>query len=336
MTGSGNGPTSKTISLRTIAEAGGVSINTVSLALRGSKRVKAATSKRILTLAKNLGYRPNLIARCMITGKSSLIGVLIPGHNFSYLPRLIESMQNAALEAELGLLILSFQRGADEATIARHIDYFLQHRVDGIIALPPTPPLPERIWTPMRDIPSVWVGVGGSQCFGRDLILPPEGAGRISVAELVNRRLSRLVYAGPNEDFFSQGRWGGVAEEAKRQRIPRPLRWDVPDTIAGGVTAAKLWIERPSDKRPRGFIGFTDTVAVGFLHHLLINGYQVPEQVSVVGADDTLVAAGAALPLTTIRAPVEQMGRLAVQSIVYERTDLPPIEWEWLERENLS
>ncbi len=319
-------------SIRTIAEASGVSLNTVSLALRGSPRVKAATRAKILAFAKDFGYRPNLIARSMATGKSKLIGVLIPGHDFSYLPLEVESMQNAATEAGLGLLILSSRRVSCATMIAEQIEFLLQRRVDGVIVHPPTPILPKQVWEPLRGIPTVWVGVGGSAEFGRNLVLRPEEAGKIGSKELLRRGCRRFAYAGPTDDFFSQRRWAGVAAVFKQRGAQLPLHWPTSDSVGGGVEAAARWLAMSPRTRPDALLGFTDAIAVGFLHHLIMHGHRIPSEVSVLGVDDTPIAAAAAIPLTTLRAPVHTIGRLAVQSLCHPEVELPKVKWEWIER----
>ena len=100
--------------------------------------------------------------------------------------------------------------------------------------------------------------------------------------------------------------------------------------------AAEQWLRLPPARRPHGFIGFTDAVAVGFLHGLLVKGCRIPDEVAVVGVDDTPLAAAAAVPLSTVRAPAERMGQLAVRTLlggkVSSRNRREAAGWEWVER----
>lgn len=324
------------VSIRTIAVAAGVSLNTVSLALKGSDRVRPETRERIVATAQELGYQPNLLARAVITGRSQLLGVLIPGHDLSYMPRLLEAIQNEAVAADYGLLILSFVRIGEGPEIRRLLDYFLQRRVEGMMVLPPTPPLPAETWEVLRGTPTVWLGVGGARTIGTSLALQPAEAGRIAVERLVAQGCLSLAYGGPADDFFSQHRWEGVAKAAARLKVKEPLTWSVPDNVEGGAMAAEEWLRLPPARRPRGFIGFTDAVAVGFLHRLLVKGFRIPDDVAVVGVDDTPLAAAAAVPLSTVRAPAERMGQLAVKALlggrVSARNRREAACWEWVER----
>lgn len=325
-------------SIRTVADAAGVSLNTVSLALQGSKRVKPSTAAQVLAIARQQGYCPNLLARAVITGRSRMIGVLIPGHDFSYLPRMVAAIQNAALAADFGLLILSFGRAGRGPDISRLLEYFLQRQVEGMIILPPTPPLPAAVWSPLRDTRTVWVGPGGSPDFGVDAALRPEDAGRIALDHLAKKGLRRLAYAGPADDFFSQRRLEGVLAASKKRRFPHPLVWHVPDSIEGGRAAADEWLALPTARRPRGLIGFADPIAIGFLHRLLVNGIRIPQDVAVTGVDDSLLASAAAIPLSTVRAPVESIARTAVETIIQtaaitENANNRPA-WEWVGRES--
>ena len=100
--------------------------------------------------------------------------------------------------------------------------------------------------------------------------------------------------------------------------------------------AAEQWLRLPPARRPHGFIGFTDAVAVGFLHRLLVKGCRIPEEVAVVGVDDTPLAAAAAVSLSTVRAPAGRMGQLAVKALiggkVSSRNRQEAACWEWVER----
>ena len=168
--------------------------------------------------------------------------------------------------------------------------------------------------------------------------MQPEGAGEIALNQLAVRGLRGIAYAGPPQDFFSQGRLRGVRSAARKQRLPEPIVWPVPDGITGGAEAAEQWLALSTSRRPQGLIGFTDAIAVGFLHRLLVKGRRIPAEVSVVGVDDTLLAAASAVPLSTVRAPVESIGRKAVEIITQTEefqkgADLRPV-WEWVERES--
>jgi LacI family transcriptional regulator len=182
------------------------------------------------------------------------------------------------------------------------------------------------------------VGQGGNPSFGVDAALRPEDAGRIALEQLAAGGLRRIAYAGPSNDFFSQNRLRGVLEASKKLRLPDPLVWHVPDSIQGGRAAADQWLALPAARRPRGVIGFADPVAVGFLHRLVVKGFRIPQDVAVTGVDDSLVAGAAAIPLSTVRAPVESIGRNAVEAITQPKgltknADLRPA-WEWVKRES--
>ena len=81
------------VTINTVALEAGLSRNTISLALRGSERVRPETRRKVLAAADRLGYRPNLLARAVVTGKSCVLGVLIPRLDFSYMPRLLQAIQ---------------------------------------------------------------------------------------------------------------------------------------------------------------------------------------------------------------------------------------------------
>ena len=223
-------------SIAKIAENAGVSRNTVSLALRNDRRVAAATRDRVLKVASSLNYRPNLVARAMVTGRTATLGLVLPRLDFSYVPRLVEAIQERAFESQYGVLACSHHNRQADLEIA--ITYLLDRRVDGVLMYCPVPSVAAETWDQLQqsECPTVFFSFGEPSLPGATVELHPEEAGAIAVRKLADAGHKRLAYAGGRSGFFENARWQGVVAEAK-----------------GGDTNARPFLLRRFDRwRSRG------------------------------------------------------------------------------------
>jgi len=320
------------VSIISIADEAGVSRNTVSLALRGSDRVKLETARHVVAVADRLGYRPNLLARALATGRSRLWGVLIPRLDYSYMPRILQAVQDVARREGFGLLFLSHEN--DAARLPEQLEYFLARRVEGLIVFPVVPPAPGQAWRALAEsgIRSVFLEpTEGAP--GAVISVPEEQAGRMAVEHLVALGHRRLALVGPAGDHFAGLHARGVMSAARAAGLPSPTHWTVPESVAGGRQAAEFW--RAASERPTGVICFCDVLATGFVQALTSAGMRIPAQVSVTGVDDSPLAEAAAVALTTLRAPAVEMGRRAAECLLSAEADAETrdtLNWRWIER----
>jgi DNA-binding LacI/PurR family transcriptional regulator len=137
---------------------------------------------------------------------------------------------------------------------------------------------------------------------------------------LDHRRIAFL--AGPANSASSVEKWKGV-ERALREtslRIPEALRLGGRPNVEWGFLNTTTLLELPAAQRPTAVLASNDLLALGAMHACRARRVQVPDDISVVGFDDVPMAAHANPPLTTIAAPKQEMGRLAVRMIEQIRT----------------
>jgi LacI family transcriptional regulator len=316
-------------SISVIAETVGVSRNTVSLALRGDPRVAEGTRARVLEAARSLNYRPNLLARAMVTGHSCTVGLVIPRLDYSYMPRLVDAIQEVAFEAGYGVLTCSHHNDADRLPLA--LAYLHERQVDGVIVHCPVPP--SNGAEAAADSPVVNLSFGHARLPGLTLDLLPGAAGEIAVRRLATSGHRRIGYAGERTGFFGAARFDGVSHTAAALGLKPPAAFDGDDSLAGGRVAAAHFLT--AHERPTAVVAFTDAVAVGFIQGVTAAGVAVPRDVSVVGVDDLPIAQACTPGLTTLRAPAEEMGRAAMAALTSNRplpTEGRVFEWQWVER----
>ncbi|HSL56593.1 MAG TPA: LacI family DNA-binding transcriptional regulator [Acidimicrobiales bacterium] len=280
------------VTLADVAAAAGVNPATVSRALTRPDLVAEATRTRVLAEADRLGYVPDRAARSLARGRTGAIGIVVPDITNPFFAAVVRAAQGAAADADhLLLLGDSRQDPAEEtrlvAALAPQVDALVLCAPVGSPAPAPTPLV--LVNSVRRGIPSVVV----DQRAVVDLAVD-------HLRDLGHRRIA--LVRGPVGYWSSRQRDGRAASGDLMALGP------VTPDHAGGVQAADL----ARGVRATAVVAFNDLVALGVLARLHELGVSVPGKMSVVGADDVAVAAMAAPSLTTVAAPVDDLGRCAV------------------------
>jgi DNA-binding LacI/PurR family transcriptional regulator len=168
---------------------------------------------------------------------------------------------------------------------------------------------------------------------GAVVSVPEQQAGRMAVERMAALGHRRLALVGPAGDHFGNLHARGVMAEAREAGLPSPRHWTVAESLAGGRYAAGFWLA--AGDRPTGVVCFSDVLAAGFVQELTSTGVRIPADVSVTGVDDSPLAEAAAVPLTTLRAPAEEMGRRAAERLLSAHSgaaEPDALQWRWIER----
>jgi DNA-binding LacI/PurR family transcriptional regulator len=314
--------------LEQVAEAARVSRATASRVVNGDRRVGGPARSAVETAIRQLGYVPNRAARSLVTRRSDSVAVVIPEpasqlFGDPFFPRVLRGVSEA-LDAEgMQLVLLMPQARSDEARVER---YLAAGHVDGVIlvSLHGLDPLPRDLQT--RGIPVV---VGGR----------PPGVG-ITYVDVDNRRgagsavehllsLGRrrvATIAGPQDMPPGADRLAGYHETlAAAGRAADEQLVEIADfTVDGGRTAMERLLQR-APALDAVFVA-SDLMAVGALTALQAAGRSVPGDVAVVGFDDSPLARSTQPPLSSVRQPIEEMGREMARQLmraIREPTDPP-------------
>lgn len=293
-----------------VARRAGVSRALVSLALRDSPKVSATSKATVLAAADELGYRPNLIARHLASKQTRTIGLVINDLHNPYFPGVADGVKRAADAHGYRMLLQS--AFLDDATESAALDTFIDFRVDGIILTGARMPGPmiERaarsaavtvISRPMRS-PVV------------DTINNDDRLGAV----LATRHLIELGHR--HICHIDGGRGAGAAQRRNGYEATMREHGLEPWVVAGaftevsGVHAAE---EVLASGRPvTAIFAGNDVSALGALDVIEESGRSVPGDVSLVGYDNTSVAALRHVSLTTIEQGREELGRLAVEALI--------------------
>lgn len=303
------------VRLKEIAEAAGVSIMTVSKALRDRADVAAATKARIRALADRMGYVPNLYATGLRSRTTRLFGLVIPATTDPVYARVQLAIEQNAAEQGYDLLFAQSLGNPDREESA--LRRFLARGVDGIF-LSPVPCLPRP--TPVLDeirrrgLPLVVLGHRPTSCEGCVNVETDDLAASASATRLLleqgHRRIAFL--AGTQVSPSAQERLHGYRKALREAGIEPDdqLVFNAGATIEEGTHAALQWMQEKS--RATAIQAVNDLVAIGAAEALLNQGFRIPRDVSLVGFGNILTAEHFRVPLTTIRQPKLRMGALAM------------------------
>lgn len=293
-----------------VARASGVAPSTVSRTFSRPGRVNAETADRIRRVAAEMGYRTKSVARATLPGaKTALLAVIVPDVPDRFFHEILEGAKEAANASQHTLLVVDAQRSA--ATERAALDRLVPV-VDGVILAASTLP-DSSIRVIARQRPTVIVNRAMTDVAS---VLTDSADGiRQAVAHLAELGHRELTYlAGPSGSWADGTRWRAFRAATQQHGMrARRIGPNAP-TQAGGLAAARTF----SDQATSGVIAFNDFIAVGFMRGLSELGVRIPDDVSVIGFDNTL-AGWSKPPLTTLASPLRHLGSQAVRMVLQQQ-----------------
>ncbi|MGG8410207.1 LacI family DNA-binding transcriptional regulator [Streptomyces sp. 12297] len=307
-----SGPRNGRPTLDEVAALAGVGRGTVSRAINGSPGVSARARAAVARAVSDLGYVPNQAARALAGSRTDAVALVIPETEARLFAEPYFLGLIRGVSAELAMsdkqLLLTLVRSDQERQ--RFEQYLAARRVDGVLlaSVHGDDPLPDRI----REL-GLPVVMNGRRSEAEPVAYVDSdniGAGRSAVAHLVGRGRTRIAtISGPSDMYVARARLGGyfagLAEGGLALDHALVATGDF--TEEGGRAAMRELLERSPDVD--AVFAASDVMAAGALGVLREAGRRVPDDVAVVGVDDSAVARLADPPLTSVRQPIEEMGR---------------------------
>ncbi len=300
-----------------VAARAGVSQSAVSRVFTPGASASRKTIEKVRRAAEELGYRPNSLARAMVSGKSRIIGLVVAYLDNHFYPEALEKLSNALQEK--GYHVLIFMASQTAGNVDSVVQEILDYQVDGIIAA--SVALGSDLSKRCREAGVPMVLFNRSQDDETmSAVTSDNRAGGRKVAEfLLAGGHERIAYlAGWDGASTQRDREAGFLEglaAAGRQLYARQLG-NYRTEQAREATRA-LFVGRSQEERPDAVFAANDHMAFAALDVLRFElGLSVPDQVSVVGYDDVPLAAWPAYNLTTLRQPANQMVRHTVDLLL--------------------
>lgn len=310
------------VTMADIGKRAGVTKRTVSYVLNADPKVTISeeTQQKVLKVAKDLGYRHNLLARNLRLNKSHTIGLMVPSSIGFYAP-IVTGIENILKQNDYLSYLLSSN---DIAETERSVDLYLQRRIDGIMLLGPTVNTCSYVnELKNKNIPFIVL----SWLF-EDKQIPTVGVDSIKCGQLATEHLislghKKIVFLAGRGDWNVEknGRLEGYFQALRRSGIsidPELILecgWAAEDGYAGICQ----FLQKKKDFT--AIYCFNDLLAYGVLRALSEAGVKVPEVISVVSNDDRELSPYTFPPLTTVRLPGEQVGEEGARMFIQMLTD---------------
>jgi LacI family transcriptional regulator len=304
--------------IRFLAKIAGVSHSTVSRALRDDPAIGSAMRERIQALAREYHYRPNQLLQGLLSGKSGLIGLVLPRVTFPYCARLLSGVLAHALDAECRILVQ--ETHGDSAQTRYAIHRLVEQRVDGILLYTGhLEPLSRDLILELRSHDSVPVAIDATVS---EVAIDSVRTDEMRLAELLVDYLVTLdhreiAYIGPQLRHHLMGRGLAVAQAMKKRLLPPAHLFDTHGKPYEEVdVAAIVQTLLAATPRPTAVITWEDHIAARVIEAVCQAGLRVPDDLSVLGCGNLPVGLFTTPRLTTIEQSPEQVGRQALELLL--------------------
>ena len=320
------------VTVRDVAQKAGVSISTVSRVLTGSARVSPELRQRVIDAVEELGYRPNALSRGLRMRRTAVIGLLIPDISNPFFGQLARVVEDAANNRGYSILLCNSQNS--RAREVQYLDLLRQQQVDGVLVVTSGA---------MGEELEEFFKLTGAAVLALDRRIPQFKGPWIGGDPYPGARqaVQHLLDLGHRNIGLVRGVEGNISSDERYKALNRALveaglpeerwTWVGEYTLETGIAAGLALAELPAQKRPTAVIATSEFSAYGLIEGVSRHGISVPDQLSVVGYDNTAFAEVFRPALTVIAQPIEEMGELAVDFILRminnaeQDEQLPPV-----------
>ncbi len=317
------------VRMKDIARDLGLSVVTISKVLRDHGDISAETKRRVLKRIKELNYRPNLAARALVTGRSHIMGLVVPDLVHPFFGEVAKGLSGVLRSNGYSLVISSSEE--DLELESQEIDQLLARRVDLLFVASShwTVEIFRRIEehkTPYVLIDRRFFGLAAN-FVGIDDV----AAGSMAAAHLIEMGCRRIAHIGGQDVSTALDRLEGYQHVLTQHGITIPPAYVVHrphgDHAADetGYQAMKSLLQL--DPKPDGVFCYNDPTAMGAMKAILDEGFRVPEDVAVVGCGNVRYAKFLRVPLTSVDQQSEMIGERAANlalSLVESKTPVRP------------
>lgn len=319
---------SNKLTIRDIAQLAGVSTATVSRVLNNKPDVDPTTREHVMKVVQEHGFVPSVTASSLAGGRSPLLGVLVPSLTWPLMPQIMQSIAEVIEQTSYELVLYSISHRTDRSGLidrilaTRLIDGLLAVYPDGIASAESTEPINRESSTHLREIyargfpvvmlddqslpgPIPWVG-------------PDNRVGAYeAVRHLVRHGHRRIAHVqGPLQYQCSLDRFAGyqqALEEAGIAVDPTLIAQGDFTTASGRAATTRLL---DLAERPTAIFAANDQMAYGVLSVSEAHGLRLPDDLAVIGFDDTTLSSHTRPALTTVKQPFAEMGRSAAEMLL--------------------
>lgn len=306
------------VKMKDIARDLGVSVVTISKALRNHPDISKATRERVLQRVQETSYRPNLMARSLVTGRSSLVGLMVPDLLNPFFAEVAKGL-SLTLRQQGYFLVLSSSE-EDPELEQQEIENILAHRLDAlvIVSCQPTAESLRRLQqgeTPIILIDRSFKNLQ-SYFVGSDDYM----VGKLATEHLLAMGCQRIAHIRGPENSAGIRRLKGFRDTLRKHglKVPEEYILQVPQVDAGGGQSGIGAVKRLMELRqlPDGVFCYNDVIGIGLIGEALQQGIRVPEDMAVIGCGNLHYDSEIRIPLSTIDQRSMEIGARAAALIL--------------------
>ncbi len=298
--------------MQDVAELAGVSRSLVSLVFQDAPNVSESRRAAVHEAAESLGFRPNRVARNLARGRTMTVGVVVDDLQNPFFARTVEGIEEPIEAAGYHVLVANGARDADRTSEA--VATFVDLRTDGVIAIGARDE--EMLFNAVGAATPLVLVASRSELSAIDSVNTDDIAGsELAVAHLVNHGHERIVHVDGGSGASAAARRRGYESAMDAHGLGAHI--DVVDadfTHEAGQRAARTLAER--EVLPTAIFAGNDMNALGLWSELNRLGVAVPQDISIVGYDDTMLVNLGIQGLTTVRQPAFEMGVQAAKRLI--------------------
>lgn len=307
------------VRLKDIADELGVSIVTVSKALRDRPDIAKETKAKILDRVKSMNYRPNLTARSLVTGRSFLVGLVVPDLIHPFFSEIAKSL-SATLRKKGYFLIVSSSDG-DPTLEQQEIEHMLAHRLDSYVvaSCQKDPEALRKIGE--TGVPLILLDRSFHEYACHFVGVNDFRVGELATGHLIEQGRKRIAHIRGPATNVGNSRAEAYRQTMQRHGLPIPEGYVILASEAGGALGEE-WEKKAMDAvlalnpRPDALFCFNDTVAVGAMFRAFEVGVRIPQDIAIIGCGNYHYSSKLRVPLSSVDQRAAEIGSRTAKMII--------------------
>ncbi|MCA1178365.1 MULTISPECIES: ribose operon transcriptional repressor RbsR [unclassified Pantoea] len=307
--------------MKDVARLAGVSTSTVSHVINNNRFVSEQVREKVEQAIRELNYAPSALARSLKINQTRTIGMLLTASSNPFYSEVVRGVENSCYERGYSLILCNTE--GDEERMNRSLETLMQKRVDGLLMMCTETHLPSaEILNRYPSVPMVmmdWAPFEGRGDIIQDNALL---GGELATQHLIDRGYTRIAcIAGPQDKTPARLRLEGFHKAMTSSGLPVLPGYVVDGDFEfqGGFNAMNQLLTL--ELLPEAVFTSNDAMAVGVYHALFQAGLRVPQDIAVMGYDNIELARYLTPPLTTIHQPKDELGELAIDTLIHRMRD---------------
>lgn len=306
------------VRLKDIAQDLGLSVVTISKVLRNHPDIAEETRERVLRRVQELDYQPNLMARSLVTGRSYLIGLVVPGLMHPFFAEVARSLSSVIGRQGYSLLLSSSEENPELES--REIQQLTARRLDALVVA--TSGMDKTAFERLNNhgMPYVLIDREIPGLAANFVGVNDEAVGRIATEHLIQEGYQRIAHIRGRDNSTGSGRFEGYRQallrnglEFSEDRVVARPSVDV-DSVRRGAEAMRILLRRKP--RPDAVFAYNDPLAIGAMDAILDAGLRIPEDIAIIGCGNLHYNNVLRVPLSSIDQRSSEIGQRTAEILL--------------------